>query len=46
MKVFPAYYEWHLTDDNNNVIFALNDPSENLYWCEGKKWAKLKSQFL
>lgn len=42
MKVFPAYYEWHLTDDNFKLIFALNDPSENLYWYEDEDLNKIE----
>ena len=27
----PAYYEWHLTDDNGNILHNMVDPSECLY---------------
>jgi len=27
----PAYYEWHLIDDNGNVLLNMKDPFEMLF---------------
>lgn len=31
-KFVPAYYEWHLVDaDTNEVLFAMDDPSDSMW---------------
>ena len=29
-KFFPTHYEWHLTDENDNLIHVMDDPTEEM----------------
>lgn len=30
-RFIPGYYEWHLVDENGNILYVMQDPSEDLF---------------
>ena len=33
-KFVPAYYEWHLVDEEGTVLLNMNDPAEEMALCK------------
>lgn len=36
ISFIPAYYEWHLVDENGKVLYNLVDPGEDCYEEDGE----------